>query len=62
MSESFDLGVSKGHDAMLGWRRLTIPVHVAKVIRNLLRLLVACQMILLSMLFGDPMGMGSTVL
>jgi hypothetical protein len=62
VSESFDLGVSEGHNAMLGLRRLSMPIRVANVIRNLLGLLMCCQMILLPMLFGDPMRMGSAVL
>ncbi len=62
VGESFDFGVSEGHDAMLGRRRLRMPIRVAKVIRNLLGLLVPCQMLLLPMLFGDPMGVGGAVL
>jgi hypothetical protein len=60
VSKSFDLSVSECHDAMLG-RRLGMPIRVAKVIRNLLGLLVPCQMLLLPMLFGDPMGVGSAI-
>jgi hypothetical protein len=60
--ESFNVGVSEGHDAMPGGRFLRMPICVAIVIEGLPGLFGSRQMLLLAVLFGDAMCVGGAVL
>jgi hypothetical protein len=62
VSESFDLRVSEGYDAVTGCSCMSVPIGVAKLIRGLTGLLMARQVILLSMLFGDFIRVRRTAL
>jgi hypothetical protein len=61
MSKSFDFSVSEGRDAMLGRRRLGMSVRLSTQIQSLPGMFVPRQMLLLTVLFRDPMGVGSAV-
>jgi hypothetical protein len=56
MSESCDLVVPEGGDAMFGGRRLGVPMRVVRVLQGLPRQLVSRKVILLSVLFRNRMG------
>jgi hypothetical protein len=62
VSERFDFGMSKGHHAMLAWRRLRMPIRVAIMFQCLPGQFLPRQMLLLAVLRGDTMGMGGAIL
>lgn len=61
MGKGFNVRVSESRDVP-GRRSERVPMRIARVLISLPGLLVPRQMFLVAVLFGDPMGMRSSVL